>query len=106
MTLRYAATFQQSLDRLTAPEQKQVKITTVDLMFDPAGNGLQLHRVEKAAGFWTARVSQDIRLVHGGDAVRRSDRADRGAACLYRAGRGRTGAGEAAIRRADRRSAA
>lgn len=63
MTLRFASAFQQSLDRLTAPEQKQVKITTVDLMFDPTGNGLQLHRVETAAGFWTARVSQDIRLV-------------------------------------------
>lgn len=63
MILRYAATFQQSLDRLTLAEQKQVKITTVDLMFDPTGNGLQLHRVLKADGFWTARVSQDIRIV-------------------------------------------
>lgn len=63
MILRYAATFQQSLDRLTLAEQKQVKITTVDLMFDPTGNGLQLHRVLKTDGFWTARVSQDIRIV-------------------------------------------
>jgi len=63
MILRYAATFQQSLDRLTLAEQKQVKITTVDLMFDPSGNGLQLHRVQKTDGFWTARVSQDIRIV-------------------------------------------
>lgn len=36
MTLRYAATFQQSLGRLTLAEQKQVKVTTVDLMFDPS----------------------------------------------------------------------
>ncbi len=63
MILRYAATFQQSLDRLTLAEQKQVKITTVDLMFDPSGNGLQLHRVQKTDGFWTARVTQDIRIV-------------------------------------------
>lgn len=63
MILRYAATFQQSLDRLTLAEQKQVKITTVDLIFDPTGNGLQLHRVLKTDGFWTARVSQDIRIV-------------------------------------------
>lgn len=63
MTLLYASTFAKSLDRLTAAEQKQVKITTVDLMLDPTGNGLQMHRVEKTDGFWTARVSQDIRLV-------------------------------------------
>lgn len=63
MTLLYASTFTQSLDRLTAAEQKQVKITTVDLMLDPRGNGLQMHRVEKSEGFWTARVSQDLRIV-------------------------------------------
>jgi mRNA-degrading endonuclease RelE of RelBE toxin-antitoxin system len=67
MTLLYASTFAKSLDRLSAVEQKQVKVTTVDLMLDPTGNGLQLHRVEKASkgegGFWTARVSQDIRIV-------------------------------------------
>jgi mRNA-degrading endonuclease RelE of RelBE toxin-antitoxin system len=63
VTLLYASTFAKSLDRLSAAEQKQVKITTVDLMLDPTGNGLQLHRVEKTDGFWTARVSQDIRLV-------------------------------------------
>ncbi|MBX9816206.1 MAG: AAA family ATPase [Sphingomonas sp.] len=63
MTLLYAATFTKALDRLTAAEQKQVKIATVDLALDPSGNGLQLHRVEAAPSFWTARVSQDIRLV-------------------------------------------
>lgn len=63
MTLLYAATFTKALGQLTAAEQKQVKVSTMDLMLDPAGNGLQLHRVEAAPGFWTARVSQDIRLV-------------------------------------------
>lgn len=63
MSVLYASTFTQALGRLTAQEQKQVKITTVDLMLDPKGNGLQLHRVEKTDGFWTARVSQDLRLV-------------------------------------------
>jgi UvrD-like helicase C-terminal domain/AAA domain len=63
MTLLYASTFAKALDRLTAQEQKQVKVTTVDLMLDPSGNGLQLHRIEAAAGFWTARVNQDIRIV-------------------------------------------
>lgn len=63
MTLLYASTFAKSLDRLTSAEQKQVKVTTVDLMLDPAGNGLQMHRIEAAPGFWTVRVSQDIRIV-------------------------------------------
>lgn len=63
MTLLYASTFTKALGKLSAAEQKLVKITTVDLALDPAGNGLQMHRVEAAPGFWTARVSQDIRLV-------------------------------------------
>lgn len=63
MSVLYASTFTQALGRLTAQEQKQVKVTTVDLMLDPKGNGLQLHRVERSDGFWTARVSQDLRIV-------------------------------------------
>ncbi|HQS46491.1 MAG: hypothetical protein B7Y12_03355 [Rhizobiales bacterium 24-66-13] len=63
MTLLYASTFTKALGRLAAAEQKQVKIATVDLALDPGGNGLQMHRVEASPGFWTARVSQDIRLV-------------------------------------------
>lgn len=63
MTLLYASTFTKALDRLTTAEQKQVKITAFDLAQDESGNGLSLHRVEAAPGFWTARVSQDIRIV-------------------------------------------
>ncbi|HMO75958.1 MAG TPA: 3'-5' exonuclease [Sphingopyxis sp.] len=63
MTLLYASTFTKALGRLTANEQKQVKITAFDLAQDEAGNGLQLHRVEASPGFWTARVNQDIRIV-------------------------------------------
>jgi Superfamily I DNA and RNA helicases len=63
MTLLYASTFSRALVRLTANEQKQVKITAFDLAQDEAGNGLQLHRVEASPGFWTARVNQDIRIV-------------------------------------------
>ncbi|QFR34411.1 3'-5' exonuclease [Ancylobacter sp. TS-1] len=70
MTLLYASTFTKALGRLSAAEQKQVKISTVDLALDPTGNGLQLHRVEAAPGFWTARVSQDIRLVLHMDGAR------------------------------------
>ena len=61
--LLYAATFTKALDRLNAAEQKQVKISAFDLAQDERGNGLQLHRVEVAPGFWTARVNQDIRIV-------------------------------------------
>lgn len=63
MTIHYASTFADSLARLAHNEQKQVKLTTVDLMLDARGNGLQMHRVEKTDGFWTVRVSQDIRIV-------------------------------------------
>lgn len=63
MTLFYASTFTKALGHLTAAEQKQVKITAFDLAQGDSGNGLQLHRVDKAPGFWTARVSQDLRLV-------------------------------------------
>ncbi|MEN2711567.1 3'-5' exonuclease [Sphingomonas sp. NPDC092331] len=63
MTLLYASTFTKALDRLTSAEQKQVKITAFDLAQDESGNGLSLHRVEAAPGFWTVRVNQDIRIV-------------------------------------------
>lgn len=61
--LLYAQSFLKAFDRLDGNEQKQVKATVFDLWRDPAGNGLSLHRVESASGFWTARVSQDIRIV-------------------------------------------
>ncbi|HCB75568.1 MAG TPA: DNA helicase, partial [Sphingomonas bacterium] len=70
MTLLYASTFTKSLGRLTGAEQKLVKITAFDLAQDEGGNGLQLHRVEAAPGFWTARVSQDLRLVLHKDGAR------------------------------------
>jgi hypothetical protein len=63
VTILAASTFTDALGRLTSQEQKQVKIKTMDLMLDPRGNGLQLHKVEASPGFWTARVNQDIRLV-------------------------------------------
>jgi UvrD-like helicase C-terminal domain/AAA domain len=63
LTLLYASTFTKALSRLTAAEQKQVKITAFDLAQDEVSHGLQLHRVDASPGFWTARVSQDIRIV-------------------------------------------
>jgi UvrD-like helicase C-terminal domain/AAA domain len=63
VTLIYASTFTKALDRLSAAEQKQVKITAFDLAQGESGNGLQVHRVEASPGFWTARVNQDVRIV-------------------------------------------
>lgn len=63
MTLRYASTFTSALGTLSAAEQKQVKLTAFDLQVDPKGNGLQMHRVEKSPGFWSVRVSGDIRII-------------------------------------------
>ncbi|KHL24159.1 DNA helicase [Croceibacterium mercuriale] len=63
MTLLLASTFNDALTRLSGAEQKQAKLTAFDLQLDPAGNGLQMHRIDSAPGFWSARVSQDIRII-------------------------------------------
>lgn len=63
MNLIWSTHFTDALGRLTPQEQKQAKLTAADLLLDPKGNGLSLHRVEAAPGFWTARVSQDLRIV-------------------------------------------
>lgn len=63
MALLYASTFTDALGRLSSAEQKQAKLTAFDLQMDPRGNGLQMHRIEKSPGFWSVRVSGDIRIV-------------------------------------------
>ena len=65
MQFRIADTFTDSLTKLTGDEQKAVKTTAFDLQMDPARPGLKLHQVEgaKDKGFWSARVSRDIRLI-------------------------------------------
>ena len=63
MTLLYASTFTDALGRLAAPEQKQAKLAAFDLQLDPRGNGLQMHRIEKAPGFWSVRVNGDVRII-------------------------------------------
>ncbi|MDE2904714.1 MAG: UvrD-helicase domain-containing protein [Acidobacteriota bacterium] len=65
MQFRIADTFTDSLAKLTGDEQKAVKTTAFDLQMDPARPGLQLHQVEgaKDKGFWSVRVSRDIRLI-------------------------------------------
>jgi superfamily I DNA/RNA helicase len=65
MQFRIADTFTASLIRLPTQDQKGVKMTVFDLQVDPAAPGLQLHRVDRSLdkNFWTARVSDDIRIV-------------------------------------------
>ena len=65
MNLRIADTFTASLGRLTNDEQRAAKTTVFDLQVNPAQPGHSLHRIAGArdANFWSARVSQDIRIV-------------------------------------------
>jgi plasmid maintenance system killer protein len=71
MEFRIAATFTESLARLTAQEQKAVKTTAFDLQMDASAPGLSFHKLDRAVdkNFWSVRVNADIRLiVHRGDA--------------------------------------
>ena len=65
MQFRIADTFTASLGRLTNDQQKAAKTTVFDLQVNPAQPGHSLHRIASArdANFWSARVSQDIRIV-------------------------------------------
>ncbi len=65
MNLIYASTFSDALAKLTHDEQKQVKITTVDLMMGLKGAGHSLERINRAAdtNMWSARVSRDLRII-------------------------------------------
>lgn len=60
-----ADTFTASFNRLSGLDQKAVKASVFDLQMDPAGNGLQMHRIDnsKDPHFWSARVNRDIRLI-------------------------------------------
>jgi hypothetical protein len=48
MQFRISDTFTDSLTRLTADEQKAVKITAFDLQQNPVNPGLKFHRIEKS----------------------------------------------------------
>src|SRR2546429_9953539 len=65
MEFRIADTFTDSLARLTGDEQKAVKTTAFDLQLNPAQPGMNFHKLANAKdkGFWSVRVSQDIRLI-------------------------------------------
>lgn len=65
MNFLIADTFTSSFNRLSGVDQKAVKASVFDLQMDPAGNGLQLHRIDKSKdpNFWSARVNRDVRLI-------------------------------------------
>ena len=65
MQFRIADTFTSSLARLPNEQQRAAKTTAFDLQTNPAHPGLSMHRlaVAKDPHFWSARVSQDIRII-------------------------------------------
>lgn len=65
MNFHIADTFTASFNRLSGQDQKAVKASVFDLQMDPAGNGLQLHRIDRCKddNFWSARVNRDVRLI-------------------------------------------
>ncbi|TXN07325.1 AAA family ATPase [Methylobacterium sp. WL103] len=65
MDFRIADTFTAALARLPAQEQKAVKTSAFDMQLDPAGPGLQFHRIDAAKdqNFWSVRVNRDIRII-------------------------------------------
>jgi mRNA-degrading endonuclease RelE of RelBE toxin-antitoxin system len=65
LDFRIADTFTGSMAGLTNDEQKLVKTTAFDLQLNPAGPGMQLHKLDRAKdrNFWSVRVGRDIRLI-------------------------------------------
>jgi len=65
MQFRISDTFTDSLSRLTADEQKAIKITAFDLQQNPANPGLKFHRIDRSKDkhFWSVRVGSDLRLI-------------------------------------------
>lgn len=65
MKFQIAESFTSALGRLTNQEQKQVKTAAFDLQLNPSHPGLQVHRLTgvRDPDFWSARVSQDIRII-------------------------------------------
>lgn len=65
MQFRISDTFTDSLIKLTADEQKAVKITAFDLQQNLANPGMKFHRIEnsKDKNFWSVRIGRDLRLI-------------------------------------------
>ena len=65
MQLAFADTLNESLTRLTADEQRAVRLTLVELQLDPSNPGLRFHKLDRARDprFASIRVNQDIRVI-------------------------------------------
>ena len=65
MEFRIADTFQSSLTKLTAQEQKAVKTAAFDLQMGLRGNSTKFHKIDRARdpNFWSVRANNDIRLI-------------------------------------------
>ena len=65
MQFRIADTFTSSLARLPNEQQRAAKTTAFDLQTNPAHPSLSMHRLTgaKDPNFWSARVSQDVRII-------------------------------------------
>jgi hypothetical protein len=63
MNLIYASTFTDALTKLTQAEAGAAIQVAIRFASDPRGNGLQMHRIDKAEGFWSMRVSRDLRII-------------------------------------------
>lgn len=65
MEFRIADTFQSSLGKLNAQEQKAVKTTAFDLQMGLSGNSIKFHKIERVRdqNFWSVRANNDIRLI-------------------------------------------
>jgi hypothetical protein len=60
-----ASTFQDSLAKLQTGEQNAAKLAAMELQMNPAHPGLQMHKLDRAKdkSFWSARVTDDLRLI-------------------------------------------
>ncbi|WP_159642577.1 3'-5' exonuclease [Sphingorhabdus sp. 109] len=63
MTLLLASTFNDALAILNQAEAGAAMQAALRYGKDPAGNGLQMHRIDGAEGFWSLRANRDIRII-------------------------------------------
>ena len=65
MNFRIAETFQDSLTKLAAQDQKAAKLAAYDLQVNPANPGLKFHRIQAAKdpNFWSIRAGSNLRLI-------------------------------------------
>ena len=65
MEFRISNTFQSSLNKLSAQEQKAVKTSAFDLQIGLSGNSTKFHKISRSKdpNFWSVRANNDIRII-------------------------------------------